>query len=173
MKFSKFSISLAILSLITFCNQCCLAYKDGEFPGKGSVQAWHQAAVFLRDGHILQDNGKYDEAIAKFKAAIAIYPYEPAAWGRLGNCYQDKKEYALAESAHRKATALNPDDWMGWSDLSRTFYFEDKIPDYKAAMVKALSCHPPSKEAAEIQGSIKDIAKYLSEQKDSAAKKTK
>ena len=168
MKFRKFLLLLAVL-FVTF-NQYCLAFKVGDFPGKGSIQAWHQAAEVFHDGRVLQDNAKYNEAIAKFQTAIKIYPYEAGYWNNMGNCYQEQKQYKLAESAHRRATVLNPDDWMVWNGLARTFNFEDKMPECKAAFIKALSCQPPSKDETNIQASVSIIDKDLSSQKSSASK---
>jgi Flp pilus assembly protein TadD len=167
---TKYSISLALLSLITI-NQFCLAqYKEGAFPGKGSIEAWHRARKILDEGSALKDSGKTDEALSKFKTAIATYPYDGVFWCCLGNCYMDKKEYKLAEDAYRRATVLHPDDWKHWCNLGGALFKNEKYTEYRAAIIKALSLNPPSKEASELKGSIDHIDKYLREQKSTGSK---
>jgi outer membrane protein assembly factor BamD (BamD/ComL family) len=76
------------LSLVVFAFSVVLvpafAYTDGQFPGKGSVEDWHRANDEYNQACRSLNAGKYDEAIAKDKAALALYPYEGCYWGNMG-----------------------------------------------------------------------------------------
>ena len=47
----------------------------GDFNGTGKVEDYEKANAICRDGIALAKDHKYDDAIAKYNEAIAIYPF--------------------------------------------------------------------------------------------------
>lgn len=58
----------------------------------------------------LQQDGKLDEAIAKYQEALKGMPNEYAVWYALGTAYQNKQDFDHAIEAYEKAFAINPKD---------------------------------------------------------------
>lgn len=56
----------------------------------------------------LQTDNKFDEALAKYKEAIAVNANEPSYWYSIGTCYQAKGDVDSALSSYQKAVQLNP-----------------------------------------------------------------
>ncbi len=56
----------------------------------------------------LQTENKFDEALAKYKEAIAVNANEPSYWYSIGTCYQAKGDVDSALSSYQKAVQLNP-----------------------------------------------------------------
>jgi len=66
------------------------------------------ADVRVRYGHFLQAQGRVEEAVAAYEAALAEQPWFDAAALALGTALVARHQEALAEEAFRKALHLNP-----------------------------------------------------------------
>ncbi|MBI4533729.1 MAG: tetratricopeptide repeat protein, partial [Candidatus Melainabacteria bacterium] len=58
----------------------------------------------------LQQENKFDEAIAEYKKAIALSSNDQSYWYSLGTCYQAKGDNDEAINSYSKASALNPQE---------------------------------------------------------------
>ena len=157
MSTSPISAFCLIVLVLGSLMQPALAYKDGAFPGKGSIQAWHKANDQYNQACDLLTAGKYDEAIAKDRAALAIYPYDGDYWGNIGDCLGFKKDTKGEEAAYKKAGSLNPDDWKAWDSLGRIYNDQGHDAESKDAFVHALRCNPPAQKVVELETNIRAL----------------
>lgn len=74
------------------------------------------AGTAYQDAIQLQQASKFDEAIAKYKEAIAVQPNEASYWYSMGTAYQGKGDIDSAAEAYAKASTLNPKEKQ-YSDL--------------------------------------------------------
>ena len=140
------------------------AYKPGEFPGKGSRQAWREAGTLYNEAYDMTEQGHYVEAIQKCKEAISIYEYDSSYWNKLGTIYTALKNFKAAEPCFRKAIELNPENWSPWSNLANNIDDQGRLlVDEKAAFLHALSCKysPPPEDRRGILHAIESIDRDL------------
>ncbi len=75
---------------------------------QAQVKASTAASGAFGEAVELQKAQKYDEALAKYKEAIAATPNEASYYYSMGTCYQAKEDYDNALTAYQKANQLNP-----------------------------------------------------------------
>lgn len=143
------------------------SYKPGQFPGKGSYEAWKRSESLYKIAVDFCKNGQNEEAIRISKEAIGYYPYEGGYWQTIGIAYTHMKQPQKAEAALRKAIELNPDDFASWNDLANCLDDQNKLEEEREAYYKALACRypPPQSERAEILQAIRSIDKDLASRK--------
>ncbi len=67
-----------------------------------------RAEAHLRTGAALRAAGRAAEAVADYRAGLALVPDAPEFWSNLGNALRDLREYASAIACHRRALAAAP-----------------------------------------------------------------
>ena len=77
------------------------------------------------EGVKLGNEGKFDEAIAKFNEVIAALPKCAECYANIGEFHSRKKEYDQAEAAYKKAIETNPSFAAAYSGLA-TLYNQQK-----------------------------------------------
>lgn len=75
---------------------------------QAQVKASTAASGAYTEAVELQKAQKYDEAIAKYKEAIAATPNEAGYYYSMGTCYQAKEDFDNALTAYQKASQINP-----------------------------------------------------------------
>jgi tetratricopeptide (TPR) repeat protein len=85
------------------------------------------------DGVKLSNEGKHDEAIAKFNEVIAGAPKCVECYNNIGTVYTRKQDYAQAEAAFKKALEINPQSSDAYNGLA-TVYNAQKKFDQAAEM---------------------------------------
>ncbi len=92
------------------------------------------APVKVTQGIIHAGTGRYENAIADFKAALNIEPKSASAYRGLGRAYESKEMLEEAELTYRKAIEMKPSYWAGYNALggfySRHSRYEDAISQY-------------------------------------------
>lgn len=63
----------------------------------------------FREGQVLLDKGRPEEAVEQFKLATAAWPTNAVAWNALGLAYHQSGQYAQADIAYQRALALDRD----------------------------------------------------------------
>ena len=89
------------------------------------------------EGLALSNEGKHDEAIAKFNEAIGISPKCNDCYDNIGYSYTQKKDYDKAEEAYKKAIEAKPDDAAAYSGLANIYNAQRKFDDAAKASAKA------------------------------------
>jgi len=82
-------------------------------------------------------DGKHDEAVAKYREALAIDPAYVDAWHGLAMAYNDAGRHDEAIAAGKKVCELTPDDVLAHTSLSRFYQAADRIAEAEAEGAKA------------------------------------
>src|SRR4030042_5403968 len=83
----------------------------------------NQAIEHYNVGKTLQDESKYDEAIAEFNEAIKIDPVFINAYISRGYTYILKKQYDLAIVDYTKAISLDPDNPIAFNGRGAAYLY--------------------------------------------------
>ena len=94
-------------------------------------------------GVALSNEGKHDEAIAKFNEALAISPKCYDCYDNIGFSYVQKKDYDKAEEAYKKAIEIKPDDPGGYNGLANIYNAQRKFDLATQASAKATELSAP------------------------------
>ena len=81
--------------------------------------------------------GKTDEAIAKYREAIAVDETYADAWHGLSMALAEKQMYDEAIEAGKKLVELTPDDELAYTNLSRFYQQKGDVPEAEAWAAKA------------------------------------
>src|SRR2546428_7962460 len=82
-------------------------------------------------------DGKLDEAVETYRAAIALDPAYSDAWHGLAMAYSELKQHDKAVEAGRRLLELLPDDTLPPPSLFRLFQAAGLIPHAPAQSAKA------------------------------------
>ena len=86
----------------------------------------------------LSNEGKNDEAIAKFNEVIAAAPNAPSATRTSAPSTAGKKDYDKAEAAYKKAIEVKPDFAEAYNGLANVYNAEKKFDLAAEASAKAM-----------------------------------
>lgn len=127
------------------------------FPGKGETAKWEKANDSFNQGIAFYRLAKYPDAIAKYKQAITIYPYDYEYFNNLGLTYKKNGDLDLAIEALKKSIEMKPNIWESWSNLGNVYKHQRKPEEAIAAYAKALEYNPPAKSKQLLQDNIKAL----------------
>jgi eukaryotic-like serine/threonine-protein kinase len=82
-------------------------------------------------GAVYSTTGKYTEAIAELKRALALAPSSDDAYRRLGSAYLASGNGPQAVEAFQKAISLNPYFWVNQDNLGNAYF---QLGDYPKAL---------------------------------------
>lgn len=148
------TLVLSVLLAALLALDCGAKEYDIEFSGKGDYEAFCKATELVNTGVALLNKNNIDEAIAKFKSAIQLYPDHPKAHDNLGIAYRKKLQLSLAEGECKRSTELDGKNWKSWRNLATVYYDERKYDAAIAAYRSALAAKPPAVKAAAITQDI-------------------
>ena len=114
--------------------------KEDVAKQQAKVKAVQQA---FTDGVQLSNDGKNDEAVAKFQEVITTVPNCAECYANIGTVYGRMKKYDESEAAYKKAIELKPDFAEAYNGLATVYNAEKKF-DLAAEA---------SKKATELSGS--------------------
>ena len=81
--------------------------------------------------------GKTDEAIAKYREAIALDEHYAEAWHGLSMALAEKQLFDEAIEAGKKLVELDPEDELAYTNLSRFYQQKGDVPEAEAWAAKA------------------------------------
>lgn len=84
--------------------------------------------AYINMGNIMDDAGRYEEAIESYKKSLLISPKDDAALYNLGIAYKHAGRIELAMEVWKKAAELNPDNPRPHLAIA-DFYYEKKYMD--------------------------------------------
>lgn len=151
----RVSVFLVLASLSSF------SAVFAEFPGKGENAKWSEALPHYNLANKYMTSARYDDAIKKYRDAIALYEFDPDFYINLGVALRKVDNLTDAEAAYKKAAELNDKDWMTWSNLANVYLKQDKLEETIKAFERSMKCNPPPLEKTSIQRDIADIRKIL------------
>jgi superkiller protein 3 len=91
----------------------------------------------FESGVALSNEGKYDEAVAKFNEVIAKIPKCAECYTNIGAAYLRKKDYDQAEAAYKKAIEVKPDSSEAYMGLSNVYNAQKKFDQASEAGAQA------------------------------------
>ncbi len=80
-------------------------------------------------GVALAQQGRLDEAIAEFSAALSLHPAYAPAYSNLGNAYREKGMRTEALAAYERAVAIDPDYWIAHQNLGILYKQMGRVGD--------------------------------------------
>jgi tetratricopeptide (TPR) repeat protein len=89
------------------------------------------------EGATLSNDGKYDEAIAKFQEVLVDVPKCTECYLNIGSVYAQKKEYDKSEESYRKVLELNPDSVDAYLGLATIFNSQKKFTEAQEMSAQA------------------------------------
>jgi tetratricopeptide (TPR) repeat protein len=117
--------------------------KEDAAKAKAKADAMTKA---FSDGVALSNEGKADEAIAKFNEVIAVVPNCAECYANIGTVQGGAKKYDEAEAAYKKAIELKPDFAEAYNGLANVYNAAKKFDLAAEASKKAmeLATAPPA-----------------------------
>ena len=117
--------------------------KEDAAKAKAKADAMTKA---FSDGVALSNEGKADEAIAKFNEVIALVPNCAECYANIGTVQAGAKKYDESEAAYKKAIELKPDFAEAYNGLANTYNAAKKFDLAAEASKKAmeLATAPPA-----------------------------
>jgi tetratricopeptide (TPR) repeat protein len=109
--------------------------KEDVAKAKAKADAMSKA---FSDGVALSNEGKGEEAIAKFNEVLATIPNCAECWANIGTVQGQAKKYPEAEAAYKKAIELKPDFSEAYNGLANVYNAEKKFDLAAEASKKAM-----------------------------------
>jgi tetratricopeptide (TPR) repeat protein len=91
----------------------------------------------FEQGVTLSNEGKFDEAVAKFNEVAAKVPKCTECHTNVGAVYMKKKDYDAAEAAYKKAIEVNPNSAEAYMGLSNVYNAQKKFDQATEAGAQA------------------------------------
>jgi tetratricopeptide (TPR) repeat protein len=91
----------------------------------------------FEQGVTFSNEGKYDEAIAKFNEVIAEAPKCVECYNNIGTNYMRKKDFDKAEEAFKKAIEVNPNSVEAYNGLATVYNGQKKFDQAAEASAQA------------------------------------
>ena len=98
-------------------------------------------------GAAFSAQGKNDDAITHFRAAVGIKPEYAEAWYNLGNAYEKSGQIAKAIEAYQQALRINPEYAEAWNNLGIAYGRAGVKEKAVEAFQRALQKNPEYAEA--------------------------
>ena len=90
-------------------------------------------------GKDLFKQGKVDQAIERFRAAVKLNPQDAVAWYNLAYASRKARKYDQAAEAYQKYTALSPDDPDGYFGLAESLRSAGRAAEAMSAYTAYIS----------------------------------
>lgn len=89
------------------------------------------------EGAKLTNEGKLDEAIAKFNEVLTTVPKCAECYTNLGAIYTRKQDWAKSEEAYKKALEVNPESVDAYNGLANVYNAQKKFKEAQAMSAEA------------------------------------
>jgi tetratricopeptide (TPR) repeat protein len=124
--------------------------KEDVAKAKARADAMSKA---FSDGVALSNEGKTDEAIAKFNEVIAVVPNCAECYANIGTVQGQAKKYDESEAAYKKAIELKPDFAEAYNGLANVYNAAKKFDLAAEASKKAMELASAAPAAGGAPGS--------------------
>jgi len=123
--------------------------KEDVAKAKAKADAANKA---FNEGVALSNEGKADEAIAKFQEVLVAMPNCAECYANIGTVHSRNKKYDEAEAAYKKAIELKPDFAEGYNGLANLYNTTKKFDLAAEASKKAMELNAAAGGAAGATG---------------------
>jgi Flp pilus assembly protein TadD len=114
------------------------------------VALWHEAVDRAPDhwrprlllGEALQDNGRRDEAVEQYEAALRIRPTEPSAYMKLGLCFAEMGRLPEAAATFQRLRALDPRSAGASTGLGAVAMLQGRLDQARQYFLDAIERDP-------------------------------
>ena len=89
-------------------------------------------------GIVLMNQGKYDEALVKYREAVRLKPDYSHPYHNIGHMLAVVKRYKEAVPFYEKAQKLNPYEWKTYQDLGQVYFLLGRYSEAKPQLTKAI-----------------------------------
>jgi len=103
-------------------------------------------------GNVLQDQHKFDEAVAAYQRAVRIKPDHTEAHNNMGNALKARGKLDDAFAAYQRALSIKPDHAKAYYNLGNALQDQGKLDDAIGAYLSALKIKPDYAEALNNMG---------------------
>jgi len=110
--------------------------------------------VLARMGDLYRQEGRIEDAVASFKKALAITPYDALIYNNLGVTYAQAGKHAEAAAAYQKATELNPGLAEAYFNLGNLYMASGRPHDAVRAYKQSIETNPYLAEAYVNMGAV-------------------
>ncbi|VWD36492.1 tetratricopeptide repeat protein [Burkholderia contaminans] len=107
-----------------------------------SLVARPDASYFNNLGNMLRENGRLDDAIARYRRAVALRPDYPEAHNNLGNALRDAREPAAAMESCARAIELRPGYAQAYNNLGNALQDLGDLDDAATHYGRAIELDP-------------------------------
>jgi tetratricopeptide (TPR) repeat protein len=104
---------------------------------KKAEEKMNAVKTAFADGVALSNEGKHDEAVARFNEVIANAPKCVECYNNIGTVYTRKQDYAQAEAAFKKALEINPQSADAYNGLATVYNAQKKFDQAAEASAQA------------------------------------
>ena len=122
---------------VNFVLKAAEAGKGGAEDAKKHAERVANIQKVFAEGATLTNEGKYDEAIAKFNAVIAELPKCADCYNNLGAIYSRQQQWDKAEESYKKAIELKADNVEAYNGLATVYNAQKKFKEAQAASAEA------------------------------------
>jgi tetratricopeptide (TPR) repeat protein len=81
--------------------------------------------------------GRLDEALAEYNAALSLDPKFADALHGLAQAYYAREDFDNAIASARRILEIDPDDVLAWTTISRSYQRKGMVPEAEDAAGKA------------------------------------
>jgi len=114
----------------------------GEKVVKLTPEVVKKALEHQEKGNILDDEGKFNEAIVEYKKSLEYSPNDPATLFNLGVVYLKVNKPGEAAAVFEKVIKITPDDVEAYNLLGLAYRGDKREADAQKAWKKSLSLNP-------------------------------
>lgn len=107
-------------------------------------------------GRAFRKVGRFQDAIAEGKKAIALEPNFVGAWHGLGNSYYESNDFVSAEKCYRKMLELDPNSYEGRENLGESLVSQGRFKEARFWFNKAKTCPKAKDFPGEIDAALKN-----------------
>lgn len=93
--------------------------------------------ALFSEGATLSNEGKYDEAIAKFEQVLQEVPQCAECHNNIGSIKTLKKDYEGAEASYKQALTINPESVEAYNGLATLYNVQKKFKEAQAMSAEA------------------------------------
>jgi len=147
-------LSIILLTIGLVGTPAVFADSHGNFPGKGSLEAYAKSIVPGNKAMECSKKGDYQTAVRLDRESISIYPYDSASYHNLGDDLEKLGKFDEAQKAQEQAIALEPTYTGAWIAIGLIYEHEHKLSDAERYYRKAVQIEPRSWEAVADLGDI-------------------